>query len=58
MCVLKPMSDFLSTSTPMGSGKMLNLMCRGVDIEIKGRHLPTNLVILDMVDFDVILGVD
>ena len=37
---------------------MLNTICRSVDIEIEGRHLPVDLVVLDMSDFDVILGVD
>ena len=37
---------------------MLNRICRSVDIEIEGRHLPADLVVLDMSDFDVILGVD
>ena len=37
---------------------MLNRICRSVDIEIEGRYLPADLVVLDMSDFDVILGVD
>ena len=47
-----------SVSTPLGSGRMLNLICRDVNIEIEGRYLPADLVVLDMVDFDIILGVD
>ena len=52
------MCGTLSVSTPLGSRRMLNLICRDVNIEIGGSHLPTDLVVLDMVDFDVILGVD
>src|SRR5262249_27964739 len=39
-------------------GTMLNRICRNVDIEIEGRHLHAYLIVLDMIDFDVILGVD
>lgn len=57
ICV-EPMPDFLFVNIPPRSGKMLNLIGKGLDIEVEDRHLPTDLVVLDMVDFDVILGVD
>src|SRR5262249_46298553 len=50
-------SESLSVSTPLGNGSVINRICRNVDIEIEGRHLPVNLVVLDMSNFDVILGV-
>ena len=45
-------------NSPLGSGALLNRISRNVDIKIEGRHLPVDLAVLDMVDFDVILGVD
>ena len=33
-------------------------MCKSCSIRIGERELPTNLVVLDMHDFDVILGVN
>ena len=55
---VKYLNECLSMNTPLWGGTMLNRICRDVDIEIEGRHLPTNLVVLDMSDFDVFLGVD
>jgi hypothetical protein len=52
------MSSCMSVSTPLGSRSVLNRICKAVDIELGGRHLPADLVVLDMLDFDVILGVD
>ena len=52
------MSKCLAVNTLLGSRYILNKIYRNVDIEIEGRHLLANLVVFDMLDFDVILGVD
>lgn len=48
----------LSVSTPVGDSLDTDVVDRGCLIKIEGGELPTNLVLLDMEDFDVILGMD
>ena len=51
--------DFeLSVSTPVGDTLMTNLVLKSCIICIEGRELLADLVLLDMHDFDVILGMD
>ena len=51
--------DFeLSVSTPIGDTLMTNLVLKSCIICIEGRELLADLVLLDMHDFDVILGMD
>ena len=51
--------DFeLLVSTPVGDTLMTNLVLKSCIPCIKGRELSANLVLLDMHDFDVILGMD
>ena len=40
----------------IGSLTVLRQGCRGCDIEVAGRRLPSAFVLLDMSSFDVILG--
>ena len=48
----------LSVSTPVGDTSMTNLVLKSCIICIDGRELLADLVLLDMHDFDVILGMD
>ena len=48
----------LSVSTPIGDTLMTNLVLKSCIICIEGRELLADLVLLDMHDFDVILGMD
>ncbi|XP_030958976.1 uncharacterized protein LOC115980923 [Quercus lobata] len=51
--------DFeLSVSTPVGDTLMTNLVLKSCIICIEGRELLADLVLFDMHDFDVILGMD
>ena len=51
--------DFeLSVSIPIGDTSMTNLVLKSCIICIEGRELLVDLVLLDMHDFDVILGMD
>ena len=51
--------DFeLLVSTPVGDTLMTNLVIKYCIICIEGRELLADLVLLDMHDFDVILGMD
>ena len=48
----------LSVSTPVGDTLMTNLVLKSCIICIEGRELLADLLLLDMNDFDVILGMD
>ena len=48
----------LLVSTPVGDTLMINHVLKSCIICIEGRDLLTDLVLLDMHDFDVILGMD
>ena len=48
----------LLVSTPIGDTLMINLVLKYCILCFEGRELLANLVLLDMHDFDVILGID
>ncbi|XP_038989917.1 uncharacterized protein LOC120113176 [Phoenix dactylifera] len=48
----------LHVSTPAGSGMIGNQVCKTCPVQIVGRDLPIDLIVIDMHDFDIILGMD
>ena len=56
--VCEPMKIKLYIETPVGDILSIEIMCKSCSIRIKERKLPIDLVVLDMHDFDVILGMD
>ena len=48
----------LYVSSPLGTRVRLGMICRGYELEISGTLLIVNLRIMDMSEFDVILGMD
>ncbi|XP_038972686.1 uncharacterized protein LOC120104873 [Phoenix dactylifera] len=48
----------LHVSTPASSGTIGNQVCKTCPVQIVGRDLPADLIIIDMYDFDTILGKD
>lgn len=53
------MLDFILTiSTPLGNTMLAELICRSYVFRIGDRELSINLIMLDMNDSDVILGID
>ncbi|GKV24943.1 hypothetical protein SLEP1_g34480 [Rubroshorea leprosula] len=48
----------LHVDTPLGGMMTTREMCRTVDIYIDGRQLSASLFVLDISDFDIILGMD
>lgn len=48
----------LSIATPIGASYDANIAYRDSPIELGERVLPAGLILLDMTDFDVILGMD
>ena len=52
--LLKP----LYVSSPLGIRARLGMICRGYELEISGILLTMDLRVMDMSEFDVILGMD
>ncbi|GKV15510.1 hypothetical protein SLEP1_g26297 [Rubroshorea leprosula] len=48
----------LHVDTPLGGVMTTREMCRTIDIYIDGRQLSASLFVLDISDFDIILGMD
>ena len=45
-------------SSPIGIRARIGMICRGCELEISGTLLTVHLRIMDMSEFDVILGMD
>ena len=45
-------------SSPLGIKARIRMICRGCELEISGTLLTVDLRIMDMSEFDVILGMD
>ena len=45
-------------SSPLGIRVRIGMICRGCELEISGTLLIVDLSIMDMSEFDVILGMD
>ena len=48
----------LYVSSPLGIRARIGMICRGCELEISGTLLTMDLRIIDMSEFDVILGMD
>ena len=48
----------LYVSSPLGIRARIGMICRGCELEISGTLLTVDLRIMDMSEFDVILGMD
>ena len=55
---LKTLEEPLYVSSPLGTRARLGMICRGCELEISGTLLTVDLRIMDMSEFDVILGMD
>ena len=55
---LKTLEEPLYASSPLGTRARLGMICRGYELEISGTLLTVDLRIMDMSEFDVILGMD
>ena len=45
-------------STPMNDSQLIEHVCSDCKIKIEGKEMTANLILLNMNDFDVILGMD
>ena len=46
------------TSTPLGSKIVVDTICRGCEVQIRNARLLADLIVLELEDLDVILGMD
>ena len=53
-----PLVVQLLVSTPLGQTLIAHDMLPSCDVDVGGVTLPADLIVLDMIDFDVILGMD
>ena len=55
---VETLEEPLYVSSPLGAKTSINLICRGCELEISGILLTVDLRVMDMSEFDVILGMD
>ena len=55
---VKTLEEPLYVSSPLGIRARIGMICRGCELEISGTLLTVDLRIIDMSEFDVILGMD
>ena len=55
---VETLEEPLHVSSPLGAKVSIEQICRGCELEISGILLTLNLMVMDMSDFDVILGMD
>ena len=55
---LETLEEPLYVSSPLGIRVRIRMICRGYELEISGTLLTMDLKIMDISEFDVILGMD
>ena len=55
---VEALEEPLYVSSPLGIRARIGMICRGCELEISGSLLTVDLRIMDMSEFDVILGMD
>ena len=55
---VKTLEEPLYVSSPLGIRVRIGMICRGCELEISRTRLTVDLRIMDMSEFDVILGMD
>ena len=55
---VEALEEPLYVSSPLGIRERIGMICRGCELEISGTLLTVDLRIMDMSEFDVILGMD
>ena len=55
---VETLENLLYVSSPLGTRVSVDLICRGCELEIFGILLIVDLRVMDMLEFDVILGID
>ena len=55
---VEALEEPLYVSSPLGTKARIRMICRGCELEISGILLKVDLRVMDMSEFDVILGMD
>ena len=55
---IETLEELLYVSSPLGIRVSIDMICRGCELEISGILLTMDLRVMDMSEFDVILGMD
>ena len=55
---VETLEEPLHVNSPLGTGVRIDQMCRVCELEILGILLTVDLRVMDMLEFDVILGMD
>ena len=55
---VEALEEPLHVSSPLGTRVSIDMICRGCKLEISGILLTVDLRVMDMSEFDVILGMD
>ena len=55
---VKTLDEPLHVNSPLGTKARIDMICRGCELEISGILLTVDLQVIDMSDFEVILGMD
>ena len=55
---VETLEEPMHVSSPLGTRVSMDLICRGCELEISGILLTVDLRVMDMLEFDVILGMD
>ena len=55
---VETLEEPMYVSSPLGTRVSVDLICRGCELEISGILLTLDLRVMDMTEFDVILGMD
>ena len=50
--------SIMFVNTPLGDGEKLTRICRAVDVVIDDVHMPMDMLVLPISDFDVVLGMN
>lgn len=54
----EPLSFFIRVSIPLRDSLVVDHVCKGCVITLQGFDTWVDLILLDMLDFDLILGID
>ena len=55
---VEALEEPLYMSSPLGIKAMIGMICRGCELEISGILLTMNMRVMNMSEFDIILGMD
>ena len=55
---VKTLEELLHVNSPLGTGVRIDQICQDCELEISGILLTMDLRVMDMSEFDVILGMD